>query len=169
MLPEVIHMARASKLLKIGDRAPDFRLPDARTGEEVGLSDLLGQPLLIYFGRGTWCPTCRRYMAHLRKTYGEVQKRGARAVVIMAQNPDRMREYLEENAFPFPVLADASRKVVKEYGVYVRVNFESINIARPANFVLDGDGIIRYIFIASVQVETPPEDEILAALEAAAD
>jgi len=47
-------MARESKLLKVGDRAPDFRLPDARTGEEVGLSDFLGRPLMLYFGRGTW-------------------------------------------------------------------------------------------------------------------
>lgn len=54
MKPEVMNMARESKLLKVGDRAPDFRLPDALTGEDVSLGDLLGQPLLIYFGRGTW-------------------------------------------------------------------------------------------------------------------
>lgn len=47
-------MARESKVLKKGDAAPHFRLPDAATGEEVSLSELLGRPLLIYFGRGTW-------------------------------------------------------------------------------------------------------------------
>jgi peroxiredoxin len=47
-------MARESKVLKVGDRAPEFRLPDALTGKEVALGDLLGRPLLIYFGRGTW-------------------------------------------------------------------------------------------------------------------
>lgn len=108
-------------------------------------------------------------MVHIREIYKELESRGARAVVILAQNPDRMREYLEKNPFPFPVLADASRKVVKEYGVYVRMNFESVNIARPAHFVLDSEGIIRYIFIASVQVETPPDGDILAALERAAN
>jgi hypothetical protein len=44
--------------------------------------------------------------------------------------------------YTFPVLADADRAVVKAYGVYVRANLESINIARPANFVLDGNGVI---------------------------
>jgi len=107
-------------------------------------------------------------MVHIREIFEEIEGRGARAAVILAQNPDRMRDYLEENPFPFPVLADASRRVVKDYGVYVRLNFESVNIARPAHFVLDPEGIIRYIFIASVQVETPRDEEVLAALEAAA-
>ena len=48
------NMARESKVLKVGDKAPEFRLPDALTGKEVALGDLLGRPLLIYFGRGTW-------------------------------------------------------------------------------------------------------------------
>lgn len=47
-------MARESKVLNVGDMAPDFRLPDARSGMGVGLKDLLGQPLMLYFGRGTW-------------------------------------------------------------------------------------------------------------------
>lgn len=47
-------MSRESKVLKPGDKAPDFRLPDAESGEEIELSSLLGNPLMIYFGRGTW-------------------------------------------------------------------------------------------------------------------
>ena len=47
-------MSRKNKVLSLGDKAPDFELPDAKTGEMVNLADLLGQPLLLYFGRGTW-------------------------------------------------------------------------------------------------------------------
>jgi len=47
-------VARRSKVLRVGDKASDFRLPNAKTGEEVWLADLLGQPLMLYFGRGTW-------------------------------------------------------------------------------------------------------------------
>ncbi len=47
-------MSRESKVLSVGGKAPDFELPDAKTGEPVKLADLLGQPLLLYFGRGTW-------------------------------------------------------------------------------------------------------------------
>ncbi len=47
-------MSRESTVLKLGDTAPDFRLPDAWSGEEFALSSLLGRPAMIYFGRGTW-------------------------------------------------------------------------------------------------------------------
>lgn len=47
-------MSRENKVLDVGEKAPDFELPDAETGETVRLADLLGQPLLVYFGRGTW-------------------------------------------------------------------------------------------------------------------
>jgi|BarGraNGADG00312_2_1021985.scaffolds.fasta_scaffold76411_2 peroxiredoxin len=47
-------MPKENKVLRVGDRAPDFSLPDARTGEMVSLGDLLGRPLMIIFGRGTW-------------------------------------------------------------------------------------------------------------------
>ncbi len=39
---------------EVGDMAPGFSLADARTGDMVNLEDLLGRPLLINFGRGTW-------------------------------------------------------------------------------------------------------------------
>jgi peroxiredoxin len=163
---EVFRMARENKVLKVGDKAPDFALPDALTGETVGLAGLLGKPLLVYFGRGTWCPTCRTWMSEIEKNLPELEKREARAVAIMAQDPARMREYLQSHAYPFPVLADAGREVVKEYGVYVRANFESINIARPANFVLDAAGTIRFIHISSVQIEFASFADILAAIDA---
>ena len=159
-------MARESKVLKVGDAAPDFALPDALTGETVRLSALLGKPLLLYFGRGTWCPTCRMWMGEIEKNLPELKKRGARAVTIMAQDSARMVDYLKSHPRPFPVLADVDRQVVKEYGVYVKANFESINIARPANFVLDAAGTIRFIHIASIQIEFPAFADILAALDA---
>ena len=47
-------MPKEGKVLKVGDKAPDFSLIDASTGEKVSLDDLSGQPLMIIFGRGTW-------------------------------------------------------------------------------------------------------------------
>jgi peroxiredoxin len=159
-------MARENVVLKLGDKAPDFALPDAVTGETVRLADLLGKPLLIYFARGTWCPTCRKWMTEIAERMPELKKRGAGTVTIMAQNPVRMQDQLKGHPFPFPVLADAGRKVVREYGVYVRANFESINIARPANFVVDAAGTIRYIHIASIQFEFASFDDILSTIDA---
>ena len=103
-------------------------------------------------------------MGHIREIYPEFEKRGAGVAVILAQKEQRIHDYLAKHAYPFPVLADSEREVVKEYGVYVRVNFESVHIARPANFVLDGAGTIKYIFIASIQTEYAKDEDIFAAL-----
>jgi len=43
-----------NKVLRVGDKGPDFALTEASTGEDVSLDDLAGQPLMIIFGRGTW-------------------------------------------------------------------------------------------------------------------
>lgn len=105
-------------------------------------------------------------MGHIRDIYSELEKRGARAVVVLAQKREPIREYLEEHRFPFPFLADEGRQVVKDYGVYVRVNLESVHIARPATFILDGEGTVKYIFIASVQTEYPEDADLFATLDA---
>ncbi len=87
-------------------------------------------------------------------------------LVVLAERLQHIREYLEEHPYPFPVLSDMSREVSKEYGVYVRVNFESVHIARPSTFILDPEGIIRYIFVASVQTEYPDDSGIYAVMDA---
>jgi hypothetical protein len=46
------------KVLQVGDKAPDFELPDA-LGKPVRLSDRLRQgAVILTFYRGGWCPYC---------------------------------------------------------------------------------------------------------------
>ena len=108
-------------------------------------------------------------MGHIREKYPELERRGARVVTILAERRERIREFLLSHTYPFPLLSDAGRQVVKEYGVYVRINFESVHISRPAVFILDGKGIIRYIFIASIQFEYARDDDIFSTLDAMHD
>lgn len=86
-------------------------------------------------------------------------------VVIMAESYDRMREFLRDHHYPFPVLSDVRRTAVKAYGVYVRMNFESVNISRPAEFVIDGDQVVRYIYVGRIQTDFAPDEEIFAVLD----
>ena len=104
-------------------------------------------------------------MGHIREIYDEFEKRGARFVTIMAESLPRIQEFLKTHQYPFPILSDVRRTATKEFGVYVRVNFESVNISRPAEFVLDKDGTVRYIFVGRIQTEFPPDDEIFAVLD----
>lgn len=158
-------MARENEVLRVGDKAPDFAMPDVLTGETVRSADLLGSPVLLYFARGTWCPTCRRWMDQMAKRLPELDKRGVRLVAVVAQRAASAAADLKSAPYPFPVLADATRTVVKQYGVYVRANFESINIARPSTFVLDARGVVRFMHVASIQFEFASWDDIFATLD----
>lgn len=104
-------------------------------------------------------------MGHIRDIYSEFEKRGARAAVILAQSLVKIQEFLETRDYPFPVLADVRRQVAKAYGVYVRINFESVNINRPSEFILDRNRTIAYIYVGRTQTDFPPDEQIMAVLD----
>ena len=85
-------------------------------------------------------------------------------VAVVAQRSDAVTRYLEESGLPFTLLVDESREVLKAYGVWHRIGLDAWNIARPALFLIDPDGSIRYSFVADSQEEFPSHDEILSAI-----
>jgi peroxiredoxin len=60
---------------------------------------------------------------------------------------------------------DESRDVLKAYGVWHAFGMSAWNIARPALFLIDRSGAIRYSFIGQRQEEFPSHEEILQALD----
>jgi peroxiredoxin len=89
---------------------------------------------------------------------------GAQVVVVVAQKSDAVRRYIEETGLPFNILIDDSRDVLRAYAVWHRIGLDAWNIARPALFLIDPDGRIRYSFVADKQHEFPSHEEIVAAL-----
>ncbi|HEY0564917.1 MAG TPA: redoxin family protein [Terriglobales bacterium] len=76
--------------------------------------------------------------------------------------------YLSKHPIPFPFLLDEDRRVTRAYGVYVGFNHESINIARPATFVVASDQGVRYVYIGKNQFDRAPIEEVLEAFRSAA-
>jgi peroxiredoxin len=86
-------------------------------------------------------------------------------VAVVAQSSDRVRTYIEETGLPFNILVDESRGVLKAYGVWHAIGLTAWNIARPALFLIDRSGAIRYSFVADRQDEFPEHEEIMGAIE----
>jgi peroxiredoxin len=84
---------------------------------------------------------------------------------VVAQSSERVRLYIEETGLPFNILVDESRDVLKAYGVWHAFGLSAWNIARPALFLIDRSGAIRYSFIGQRQDEFPSHEEILGALD----
>jgi peroxiredoxin len=76
-----------------------------------------------------------------------------------------VRRYIEETGLPFNILIDESREVLKGYGVWHRIGLDAWNIARPALFIVDRSGSIRYSFIGESQEEFPSHEQIVREME----
>jgi peroxiredoxin len=85
-------------------------------------------------------------------------------VAVVAQRSEAVRRYIEDTGLPFNILVDESRDVLKAYGVWHRIGLDAWNIARPALFIVDPTGTIRYSFIGESQDEFPSHEEIIRQL-----
>ena len=83
----------------------------------------------------------------------------------MAQKSEPVKRYIEETGLPFNILIDESRDVLKAYGVWHAMGLDAWNVARPALFLIDRSGAIRYSFIGAKQEEFPTHEEIVRALD----
>jgi peroxiredoxin Q/BCP len=146
--------------------APPFALPDQKGRVHTLDEYLKNGPLLLAFHRGTWCPNCRRKFSELAMHSPLYVQRGIQVVTIVAQSSEVVRRYVEDAGLPFNILIDESRDVLKTYGVWHRLGLDAWNIARPALFLVDGSGSIRYSFVSDRQDEFPSHEEILTAIEA---
>jgi len=175
----------AQRAIKAGDRAPDFRLPDARGGH-VRLRDLLAKgPVVVCFYRGGWCPYCNLELHALQNALPEIQQLGAQLVAISPQTPDESLSTAEKNELAFAVLSDAGSATAKAYGIafdladelrpiYARFGHalpdkngdDSWVLPIPATYVLDTNGVIVLAFVDVDYRNRLEPAEIVAALEA---
>lgn len=86
-------------------------------------------------------------------------------VPIVAQAREAVRRYVEETGVPFNILIDETRDVAKAYGVWHRMGLDAWNIARPAVFLVDPSGAVRYSFVADRQQEYPAAADLLLAAD----
>jgi peroxiredoxin len=79
----------------------------------------------------------------------------------MIADPEK---FLREHPAPAPFLLDEDRVVTKAYGVYKALGIDSVNIARPATFVIDKSGKISFLYLGSNQLDRASMDQVMFAL-----
>jgi thioredoxin-dependent peroxiredoxin len=88
---------------------------------------------------------CRQHVASLRRVYDYLQKRNISVLVIGGGNPQDAARLKATYKLPFPVLADKERAVYARYGLD-KVLFM---VQRSATFLVDRQGVVRYVRRAS--------------------
>jgi peroxiredoxin len=147
--------------LPVGTEAPDFELPST-PDQKVSLSDFRGQPVILAFYPEDWSPICSDQMGLYQAVLPEFQKLNAELMAISVDSAWSHLAFAKDRNLHFPLLSDFEPKgeVSRAYQVYRHKEGTS----ERALFVIDGDGIIRWSFVAPVGVN-PGADGILRALE----
>ena len=171
--------------IKIGQKAPNFELPNPE-GKFITLESALDHgPVVLTFYRGDWCPYCNLQLRALQARLNDIHALGATLLAISPQVPDGSMTKTEISEMEFIVLSDQDAKVASEYGIawkvpeflmeHMRVDrrldLEEINHSKggilpiPATFVLNADGLVTWSYV-NVDYRTRSEpDEIIAALK----
>lgn len=125
----------------VGAMAPDFSLMTL-TGEEIGLVDLRGKPVVINFW-ATWCAPCVIEMPILQKYY-EIYKDEIEVLAINADEPPvQVQKFIEGIEVTFPILLDPGAVLQDLYRIR----------GYPTTFFLDTKGIIRIQHIGLLKEE----------------
>jgi len=172
--------------LAVGERAPNFRLPNA-AGEEVELAQRLATgPVVLSFYRGEWCPYCNLELRALQAALPRFQVHGAALIAISPQAPDHSLSVAEKNELSFDVLSDVHQEAIRAFRVHFTVPPDLQDLHRnvfhndlstrtadgswdlpvPATFVIDRGGIIRARYVSADYRTRMDPDDIDAALAA---
>lgn len=133
-------------------------------GEPFDLAAPHARPILIEFHRGTWCMNCVKRIAQLRDRFDELRSADLDVIVVLCQKRDKVAQWLVGHPLPFPILIDDDRQRAKLWGVYIALSYDSIHMARPAAFVVDAYGLIRYARISRHQLDPAPLSEVFSAI-----
>jgi thioredoxin-dependent peroxiredoxin len=148
-------------VLEPGDTAPDFTLPD-QNGDDVTLSELRGQTVVLYFYPRADTPGCTTQACGIRDRRAEYEAAGVRVIGISPDTTEAQAKFAGKYDLDFTLLSDAEHAVADAYGTWVEKNNYGKKYwgVQRATFIIDGDGKVVHV-IPKASPKTH-DDEVLA-------
>jgi peroxiredoxin Q/BCP len=135
-------------MLKVGERAPEFTLPD-QSGTDRSLTRLLSAgAIVLYFYPADFTPGCTRQACGLRDLHADTQRAGLQVVGISPQSPESHVKFREKYNLPFDLLSDENKTVIKMYGLNGPLGIG----VRRASYLVDASRRIRDAVLADVRI-----------------
>ena len=139
--------------VSVGDKAPDFTLKD-KSGNIFHLAEKLGYgPLVIYFYPKDGTPGCTTQACAYRDSYQDFKDAGAEVIGISSDHEESHLYFASRYSLPFILLSDDGGKVRKLFGVPRTLGL----LPGRVTYVLDGTGVVRYIFNSQSKVKEHAE------------
>ena len=134
-------------MLKVGDTAPSFSLPD-QEGNTVSLDSYKGRKVLLWFYPKASTPGCTAEGCNLRDNYPALQDKNVAVIGMSKDSVRRQKNFATKQEFQYPLLSDEAGEIVAAYGCWGPKKFmgrEFDGIHRKS-FLIDEDGKIERIY-----------------------
>ena len=133
-------------ILQAGEKAPKFKGVD-ENGNTIKLSDYKGKKLILFFYPKDNTPGCTLEACNLRDHYGELQDLGFELLGVSPDSSKKHAKFIEKFNFPFPLLADEEKEVIKAFGVWGPKQFmgKKYDGLLRTTFIIDEKGKIENV------------------------
>jgi peroxiredoxin len=171
-----------AKAVKAGETAPLFGLRCGR-GDLINLRDLLNRgPVVVSFFWGDWCPFCVLELKALAAAHPQIERLGARLLVLSPQAREKSSSLTGDGEPLFPLLRDPGCNIAARYRIAFTVQqFRTAYLALgypvsartgskdwvlpiPATYVLDSTGLIVLSYLDADYTTRLEPGEIIVAL-----
>jgi peroxiredoxin len=140
--------AAVSGAPKVGQAAPDFKLPYA-TQEQIylkpedylSLSGQRGKNVILAFYPADWSGGCTKEVCTLRDTFAELSKLNATVLGISGDYVFSHHEWAKFHKLQFPLLSDHDHRVARLYESYM----EDAGYNKRTIYLVDKEGVVRYV------------------------
>ncbi|HSM05986.1 MAG TPA: redoxin domain-containing protein [Longimicrobiales bacterium] len=150
----------------VGEPAPDFSLPAGPGPDRVTLSAFRGErPVVLFFYPLAFSGVCTDELCAVGERAGAWGELDAQVLALSVDSPFVTRRFAGELGADFPLLSDFNREATTAYDVVYDDFFGLKGVAKRAVFVVDRDGILRYVWVTEDADVLPDLDAVRSVLE----
>jgi len=154
-------------VLRLGQKVPEFALPDADEKTRSLIEFTKRGPVVLAFFPFAFSGVCDKEMCTFRDGFGSLQGAGAQLVGISVDSSYSLKAFAQTYNLQFPLLSDFNKKVAKLYGVlqdpWVGLGYKGV--AKRAVVVVDQQKKLRYRWVTDDPSEEPPYAEVVKAAQ----
>lgn len=151
--------------LQNGQKAPDFTLFSSEK-KEVTLDSFAGRKLVVLFFPLAFSSVCTAELCEMRDNISTYAGLDADVVAISVDSPYTLARFKDEQHLPFQLLSDFNKDVSTAYGaLHETFSYNMRGVSKRAAFVIDREGVIRYVEVLENPGKIPNFQAVQDALQ----
>jgi peroxiredoxin len=152
--------------LSIGQKAPDFKLPDIDKNFH-SLDEFKGKNVVLFFFPAAWTGVCTKEMCTVEENFNAYVSLNAVPVGISVDTIFALKRFKEDYKLDnILLLSDFNKEAINAYDVVFNNFSVGYNgVAMRSTFLVDKEGVLRYAEVLKAQGDFPDMDALRNAIK----